>query len=155
MAKKAAARMTVFSSEERLRLDAAEKLGAMMALSLRLLDDCGMQAALAKGDVVGALNAAARLIKSNADVTHALVRAAQGETRHRSINETRTGTLPGLNPNFSGGARDENRDGVLQRQLAQQINGLLIARGLPPLPDGSESHDSSPESDDAARGPSQ
>lgn len=93
---------TIIPPEERLRLEAAERLSAMMALSLRLLGDCGMHTAMNKSDAVGALNAAARLIKSNADITHALVRAAQGETRHRSIAETATGHSRGLNPNFSG-----------------------------------------------------
>jgi hypothetical protein len=68
----------------------------------RLLEDSGMHAAMDKSDHVGALNAAARLIKANADITHALVRAAQGETRHRSIVQQISLGAPGLNPNFSG-----------------------------------------------------
>ena len=84
---------TVLPPEERLRLEAAEPLSAMMALSLRLLNDSGMHAAMGKSDAVGALNAAARLLKSNADLTHALVRAAQGETRHRSIVERTNGAF--------------------------------------------------------------
>jgi hypothetical protein len=131
------AKIVVLPPEERLRLDAAEKLGAMMALSLRLLDDCGMQAAMGKGDAVGALNAAARLIKSNADVTHALVRAAQGETRHRSINETRTGTLPGLNPNFPGSPNK----GALE-ELKRRLNRLNAAReGIVEAPDEDDDDD--------------
>ena len=100
--RKKAQNPTILPPGERIPLEAAERISAMMALSLRLLEDGGMHAAMGKGDAVGALNAAARLIKSNADVTRALMLAVQGETRHRSLVETRSGTLPGLNPNFSG-----------------------------------------------------
>jgi hypothetical protein len=117
---------TILPPEERLRLEAAERLSAMMELSLRLLDDSGMHAAMGKGDAVGALNAAARLLKSNADITHALVRAAQGETRHRSINETRTGALPGLNLNFSDTPDDPN-EGALE-EYRRRIERLVAAR---------------------------
>jgi hypothetical protein len=144
MSKRNPEKTTVFPPEERLRLDAAEKLGAMMALSLRLLDDCGMHAAMGKSDAVGALNAAARLLKSNADVTNALVRAAQGETRHRSIVESRTGTLPGLNPNFSGSANK----GALE-ELKRRFDRLAAARGEvveePDDDDDDDSDDDLPE----------
>jgi hypothetical protein len=112
--------------EERLRLDAAERLSAMMALSLRLLGDCGMHTAMNKSDAVGALNAAARLIKSNADITHALVRAAQGETRHRSITEKTTGLSGGLNPNFSGPPSDPHK-GALE-EFQRRIHRLVAAK---------------------------
>jgi len=114
---------TVLPPEERLRLDAAERLNAMMALSMRLLDDCGMHAAMGKADAVGALNAAARLLKSNADVTLALMRAAQGETRHRSIVEARRGSLPALNHDLSG----PPVGGALQ-ELKRRIEHLAAVR---------------------------
>ena len=117
---------TIIPPEERLRIEATERLTAMMVRSLCLLDDCGKHTAMGKADAVGALNAAARLIKANADITHALVRAAQGETRHRSIVETRSGTLPGLNPNFSGSPPDPN-EGALE-EFARRIDRLVKAR---------------------------
>lgn len=111
------------SPEERLPRDAAERLNAMMARSLRMLDDCAMLAATGKTDPAGAVTAAARLLKSNADVTHALVYAVQGETRHRSIVERVNGGSPGLNPNFleSPQAKMEKEE-RLRRELEKQIN---------------------------------
>ncbi len=129
----------VIPPEDRLRIETAERLTAMMVRSLCLLDDCGRHTAVGKTDAVGALNAAARLIKANADITHALVRAAQGETRHRSIVETRSGTLPGLNPNFSGSPPDPNK-GALE-EYARRVERLVAARKaeetveMPPLED--------------------
>jgi hypothetical protein len=125
----------ILPPEGRLPLEAAERISAMMALSLRLLEDGGMHAAMGKGDAVGALNAAARLIKSNADVTRALMLAVQGETRHRSLVETRSGTLPGLNPNFSDSPSDPN-EGALD-ELKRRIERLAKFReaekgGKPP-----------------------
>jgi hypothetical protein len=113
---------TIIPPEERLRIETAERLTAMMVRSLCLLDDCSRHTAAGKTDAVGALNAAARLIKANADITHALVRAAQGETRHRSVVETRSGTLPGLNPNFSGSPSTEN-EGALE-ELKRRLERL-------------------------------
>lgn len=117
---------TIIPPEERLRIETAERLTAMMVRSLCLLDDCSRHTAAGKTDAVGALNAAARLIKANADITHALVRAAQGETRHRSVVETRSGTLPGLNPNFSDTPSDPN-EGALE-EFARRIDCLVKAR---------------------------
>ena len=129
----------VLPPEERLRLDAAERLNAMMALSMRLLDDCGMHAAMGKADAVGALNAAARLLKSNADVTHALMRAAQGETRHRSIVQTVSLGAPGLNPNFADAPRLSPEDmQQMRRRLAARINKLIDGRKALGLPVGDE-----------------
>jgi hypothetical protein len=124
--RKTAQNPTILPPEERFRLETAERLSAMMALSLRLLEDSSMHAALGKDDHAGALNAAARLIKSNADITHALVRAVQGETRHRSIVEKTIGSSPGLNPNFSGSPSDPNE--VALDELKRRIERLAAFR---------------------------
>jgi hypothetical protein len=137
--RKTAQNPTILPPDERLRLEAAERLGAMMALSLRLLDDSGVYAALGKSDAVGALNAAARLIKSNADVTHALVRAAQGETRHRSIAQQISLGAPGLNPNFLGTPRPSHEETEeTRRRLAERINRMIDLRKSQGLPVGDE-----------------
>jgi hypothetical protein len=126
---------TIIPPEERLRLEAAERLGAMMVRSLGLLDDCSRHTAAGKSDAIGALNAAARLIKSNADITHALLRAAQGETRHRTIIEKAIGVSRGLNPNFSGAPSGETRSAL--EELSRRIARLTAfkeaeANGRPP-----------------------
>jgi hypothetical protein len=105
------------SPEERLRRETAERLNAMMARSMRMLDDCAMLAATGKTDAAGAVTAAARLLKSNADVTHALVYAIQGETRRRSIVEHINGGSPGLNPNFSAAPNPNPNKGALKEFL--------------------------------------
>jgi hypothetical protein len=115
-----------YSARRALRIETAERLTAMMVRSLCLLDDCGKHTAMGKTDAVGALNAAARLIKANADITHALVRAAQGETRHRSVVETRSGTLPGLNPDFSDTPSSPN-EGTLE-ELKRRIDLIAAYR---------------------------
>lgn len=112
--------------EERLRREAAERLNAMMARSMRLLDDCAMLAATGKTDPAGAVTATARLLKSNADVTHALVYAVQGETRHRSIVETINGGSRGLNSNFFGSPRvTKEKAEELRKSITLKINRLL------------------------------
>ena len=108
-----------------MAFEAAERISAMMAFSLRLLEDGAMHAVMDKGDAVGALNAAARLIKSNADVTHALVLAVQGETRHRSINQPALPGMPGLNPNFPDPSRmSPERSEELREILQHRIDRL-------------------------------
>ena len=130
---------TIIPPEERLRIETAERLTAMMVRSLCLLDDCGRHAAAGKTDAVGALNAAARLIKANADITHALVRAAQGETRHRSIVQQISLGAPGLNPNFSGTPRPSREDTeAMRRRLVERINRMIDFRKSQGLPVGDE-----------------
>ncbi len=126
--RKTAQNPTILPPEGRIPLEAAERISAMMALSLRLLEDGGMHAAMGKGDAIGALNAAARLIKSNADVTRALMLAVQGETRHRSLVETRSGTLPGLNPNFSdspSGRMSPEKEEELRSRLQRRLDHAM------------------------------
>ena len=117
---------TIFPPEERLRLEAAERLSAMMVRSLALLDDCSRHTVGGKNDAVGALNAAARLIKSNADIAHALVRTVQGETRHRTIIEKGIGVSGGLNPNFSGGPSDPTESAL--EEFQRRVEALVAAR---------------------------
>ena len=124
--RKTAKNPTILPPEERFRLETAERLSAMMALSLRLLEDSGMHAALGKDDHAGAVNAAARLIKSNADITHALVRAVQGETRHRSIVEKTIGSSSGLNPDFSDSPSETDRSAL--EEFRHRIECLVAAR---------------------------
>jgi hypothetical protein len=114
----------------------------MMALSLRLLEDSGMHAAMDKSDHVGALDAAARLIKANADVTDALVRAAQGETRHRLIVQQISLGAPGLNPNFSGTPRPSREETeAMRRRLVERINRMIDFRKSQGLPVDDEEGD--------------
>ena len=132
--------------EERLRREAAERLNAMMARSMRMLDDCAMLAATGKTDAAGAVTAAARLLKSNADVKHALVYAVQGETRRRSIVEHINGGSPGLNPNFSRYAGADNPTGSALFELKRRIQRLTAAKeaaakGIPYVPPDSEDDD--------------
>jgi len=114
--------------EERLRREAAERLNAMMARSMRLLDDCAMLAATGKTDAAGAVAAAARLLRSNADVAGALLRTVQGETRHRSIVERINGGSPGLNSNFSAIPLSQHTD---LRGMAWELEYQLNRRTTP------------------------
>jgi hypothetical protein len=109
-----------------LRLEAAAGLKDMLSRSMRLLDECERRAGAEAGDQIGALNAAARLLKSNAEIASQLVRAALGETRHRSIVERSPYSTPGLNPNFSGAPRrTEEETEKMRAQLEYRINCLL------------------------------
>jgi hypothetical protein len=134
--------ITTIPPEELLRIEAAQRLGAMMVRSLGLLDDCSRHCAVGKSDAIGAFNAAARLIKANADITHALLRAAQGETRHRTIIEKAIGVSGGLNPNFSNPHPNKGAKKELIRELDRLLASTEAGKsGTPVLYDGSAEDD--------------
>jgi len=87
--------------------------------------------------------AVAQLLKSNADVTHALVYAVQGETRHRSIVECINGGSPGLNPFFFREPGNPNKGALFE--LKCRVEWLTAreaeANGIPYVPPEPEDDD--------------
>jgi hypothetical protein len=73
--------------DDELRLLAAERLAEYLDIGAGLVARCEHLAAVPKGDRLGPLNAAARLMRANAQVAQALATVAQVERRRRSIVE--------------------------------------------------------------------
>jgi hypothetical protein len=78
---------TPAEADEVLRRLAAERLADHLEIGISLAGHCEMLAGKTKGDRLGPVYAAARLMQANAAVAEALVNVAQIERRRRSIVE--------------------------------------------------------------------
>ena len=74
-------------ADEALRRLAAERLADHLEIGISLAEHCEMLAGKTKGDRLGPVYAAARLMRANAAVAEALANVAQIERRRRSIVE--------------------------------------------------------------------
>ena len=78
---------TAAMSDEELRRHAVGRLAEQLDIGSSLTERCEHLAALPGGDRLGAIYAAARLMRANAFVAQALANVAQVERRRRSIIE--------------------------------------------------------------------
>ena len=78
---------TPAEADEALRRLAAERLADHLEIGISLAGHCEMLAGKTKGDRLGPVYAAARLMRANAAVAEALANVAQIERRRRSIVE--------------------------------------------------------------------
>jgi hypothetical protein len=74
-------------TDEELRRFAAGRLADHLQIGVDLAQRCELLSLKAKGDKLGPLYAAARLMQANARVAEALANVAQVERRRRSIHE--------------------------------------------------------------------
>lgn len=77
----------ILAPEQDLGRAVAEELKAQFATSRRLLARCERLAGAQRGDRVGPIQAAASLLRANAQLANSVARVASIETRHRSISE--------------------------------------------------------------------
>jgi hypothetical protein len=70
------------------RQNAVEELAGYLTQSREMLARCNTLSKATRGDRIGPLNAAARLMTANAQVAKALAHVALLESRHRTIVET-------------------------------------------------------------------
>jgi hypothetical protein len=76
------------SRDEVHRQNAVEELAGYLTQSREMLARCNTLSKATRGDRIGPLNAAARLMTANAQVAKALAHVALLESRHRTIVET-------------------------------------------------------------------
>lgn len=110
------------SRDERLRQDAVETLAATLADSATLLAGCKAMARAKRGDRLGPIYAAARLMNAHAQVARALALVGLVEHRSRTIVETIQTPDPKiaeLNSRFASHEDDEDMRAALQRRFAQ------------------------------------
>lgn len=74
--------------DDQLRQTAAAHLSAPLDRNARLIERCEALASAQRGDRIGALNAAARIMRADAALAAMFARVARIETRHRSFSET-------------------------------------------------------------------
>ncbi|HEY4941110.1 MAG TPA: hypothetical protein VII56_06755 [Rhizomicrobium sp.] len=75
-------------SDDALRRLAAERLAEHLDLGASLIQRCEDLSLVRKGDRLGPIYAAARVLRADAQVAQALARVAQVESCHRSVVET-------------------------------------------------------------------
>ena len=111
--------------DDELRRSAAERLAETLDMGSNLIERCEHFANLPKGDRLGALYAAARLMRSNALVAQALANVVQVERRQRSIVEriqTRKPNWNELNSNiFDRGVQINGARAALERRLDELL----------------------------------
>lgn len=78
---------TLARSDDDLRRVAVERLIDHLEIGASLVERCERMASAQRGDRVGPMHAAARLMQANAKVADALAHVAQIERRRRSIIE--------------------------------------------------------------------
>ena len=111
------------SQDEVHRQSAVEELAGYLAKAGVMLDRCEAMSKVARGDRLGPVYAAARLMNANAQVARALAHVALVESRRRMIIETIQPPAPKnaeLNSRFSS---PEENDGALV-ELERRIDRL-------------------------------
>ena len=121
------------SQDEVHRQSAVEELAGYLAKAGAMLDRCEAMSKAARGDRLGPVYAAARLMNANAQVARALAHVALVESRRRMIIETIQSPPPKnaeLNSRFPSPEGEEDRpknnDGALA-ELKRRINSLAKA----------------------------
>ena len=108
------------SQDEVHRQSAVEELAGYLAKAGAMLDRCEAMSKAARGDRLGPVYAAARLMNANAQVARALAHVALVESRRRMIVETIQSPRPKnaeLNSRFSSPEENDNALIELERRL--------------------------------------
>ena len=134
-------------SDEEFRRLAAERLTEYLEMGASLIARCEHLAELPKGDRLGPLYAAARLMRANALVAQVLANVAQVERRSRRIIEHVQPSVPNLNDSNS----------ILENSLERELRlkmlcymKLLMAETLEPALDEAAAaapEDNAPQND--------
>jgi hypothetical protein len=112
-------------SDEELRHFAVARLAEYLDIGASLVARCEHLAELPKGDRLGPIYAAARMMRANAQVASALARVAQVEIRRRSIVERIQPPDPRLAELNSKNEVEKEDDAVAK--LEERLNALLEA----------------------------
>ncbi len=115
---------TPAEAEEDLRRRAVERLGDHLEIGISLAEHCEMLAGKLKGDRLGPVYAAARLMRANAAVAEALATLAQIERRRRSIVE-RIQTPNPKKAELNSRLQEEKSMAEDGLKRIQQVDGLL------------------------------
>ena len=108
------------SQDEVHRQSAVEELAGYLAKAGAMLDRCEAMSRAARGDRLGPVYAAARLMNANAQVARALAHVALVESRRRMIIETIQPPPPKnteLNSRFSSAEENDNALVELERRI--------------------------------------
>ena len=111
--------------DDELRRLAAVRLADHLDRTTSLIQRCEELALRRKGDKLGPIDAAARLMRANAVVASALARVAQVESRHRSVVET----VAKPDPKFVAWqqARETRKPSEIRAALAQRLTEVAEA----------------------------
>jgi hypothetical protein len=118
------------AQDEVHRQSAARELAAFLASARTMLARCEAMSRAARGDRLGAIHAAARLMNANAQVAKVLAQVALVESRRRMIVETIQSPAPKkaeLNSRFLSPARFPSPEGTEDPRAAleRRINAIL------------------------------
>ena len=108
------------SQDEVHRQSAVEELAGYLAKAGAMLDRCEAMSKAARGDRLGPIYAATRLMNANAQVARALAHVALVESRRRMIIETIQPPPPKkaeLNSRFSSAEENDNALIELERRI--------------------------------------
>jgi hypothetical protein len=121
---------TPAEADEALRRLAAERLADHLEIGISLAGHCEMLAGKTKGDRLGPVYAAARLMRANAAVAEALANVAQIERRRRSIVE-RVQTPDPKKAELNSRLQEEKSAAEERLKLLKHVDGLLeqMSRG--------------------------
>ena len=115
------------SQDEVHRQSAASELAAYLACARTMIARCEAMSKAARGDRLGPIHAAARLMNANAQVARALAHVALVESRHRTIVEKIQPPAqknPQLNSTFSSGGEQEDARAELERRLDARLESI-------------------------------
>ena len=108
------------SRDEIHRQSAVEELAGYLVKAGGMIDRCEAMSKAARGDRLGPVYAAARLMNANAQVARALAHVALVESRRRMIVETIQSPPPKnaeLNSRFSSPQEEDDAHAELERRL--------------------------------------
>ena len=114
------------SQDEVHRQSAVEELAGYLTKAGAMLDRCEAMSKAARGDRLGPVYAAARLMNANAQVARALAHVALVESRRRTIIETIQPLQPKnaeLNSRFPSPQEGEDARAGLERRLDALLEG--------------------------------
>ncbi|HWA90981.1 MAG TPA: hypothetical protein VG889_13160 [Rhizomicrobium sp.] len=112
----------VLAPEDPANREVAEELRTHIDFTRRMMLLCEDLALAPEGDRIGAIKAAAGLLRANAQIANSFARVAGIETRHRSISEVSQAPAPELNSrNFTAPGGDP------RRELRRRLHRLAVA----------------------------
>ena len=115
------------SQDEIHRQSAVEELAGYLVKAGGMIDRCEAMSKAARGDRLGPVYAAARLMNANAQVARALAHVALVESRHRTIVEKIQPPAPKnpqLNSTFPSGGEQEDARAELERRLDARLESI-------------------------------